>query len=190
MFSFYTQHFIALKNAQNSDILKIYQYIYKKEEILWKGADFVKLFGETVQVKAEIKQLEGISSHADKKMLLEWISLFQNKPKTIFVNHGSDKVWDEFAQIIEETLATYAIAPYNGAEYDLITGVCINNGNTNRIENTSSNTASSRKTVVFKQLLSAGKRLMGIIENYKDATNKDIAKLTSQITSLCDKWEK
>ena len=49
--------------------------------------------------------------------------------------------------------------------------------------------ANRRKTAAYLAMYSAGKRLMDIIESHRDGTNKDIAKLTSQITSLCDKWE-
>ncbi len=157
---------------------------------LLEGAPSVKLFGEPVQVKAEIVQFEGISSHADKEMLLGWLAGFSQKPKTVFVNHGADGVCDQFAATIEETLAIPATAPYNGAEYDLISGVCLERGNTTPIEKTSGAKTPPRETTVWGRLLSAGNRLMGIIESYRSGANKDIAKLTDQITALCDKWER
>jgi len=152
------------------------------------GATSVKLFGETIQVKAHIEKIDGISSHADKNMLMNWLSGFEKKPKTVFVNHGNDDVCDEFASIIQEEMAISATAPYNGSEYDLISGICLSKGNTKHI--TKSSNANNRKTTIYDQLVIAGKRLLGIIEQNKGISNKDVARFTSQINSLCDKWEK
>ena len=48
---------------------------------LVEGADEVKLFGETIQVRAQIRKLAGLSGHADKEGLIEWIQAFEEKPK-------------------------------------------------------------------------------------------------------------
>ena len=39
---------------------------------LLEGATEMKLFGETVQVAAEIRRMPGISGHADVNGLLDW----------------------------------------------------------------------------------------------------------------------
>ena len=59
---------------------------------LIEGADEVRLFGETVQVNAQICQMSGLSGHADRDGLLTWIRHFDPKPKHVFVNHGEDLV--------------------------------------------------------------------------------------------------
>lgn len=63
----------------------------------WKKScgrgDEVRLFGEPIQVRAQIKQLAGLSGHADKNGLIEWISGFEEKPKKVFIVHGEDSVW-------------------------------------------------------------------------------------------------
>ncbi len=159
--------------------------------IITEGVEMVRLFGDSVKVAARIARLEGISSHADREMLLEWLDGFESKPKTVFVNHGSDTACDEFAETIEQRLSIYATAPYNGAEYDLISGVCVAKGNTVKKEKKSQqNVKKSRESAAYRQLQSSGKRLMGLIGNMQGHANKDIAKLASQINSLCDKWER
>ena len=152
------------------------------------GAPSVRLFGETIQVNAHIEKLEGISGHADEKILLSWLSGFKEKPKQIFVNHGNDTVCDEFASTITETLKIPAVAPYNGASYDLLTGICLNKGNRQRIEQKGK--FNKRDAAVFARLVTAGKRLTSIIEKYRQAANKDIAAFADQITALCNKWDK
>lgn len=158
--------------------------------ILIDGAPTVKLFGETIQVNAHISQLEGISGHADSEILLDWLSGFEDGVKTVFVNHGSDTVCDEFAEAIEKQLPVKAIAPYNGAKYDLTTGICLEKGNTKRIIKRTSAAPFSKESSAFKRLVNAGKRLMTVIEKYREGANKDISKFADQITSLTDKWDK
>lgn len=154
-----------------------------------EGAETLKLFGEEIQVNARIETLEGISSHADRDMLLGWLDGFEKKPKTVFVNHGSDTVCDAFAATVQEKLGISAVAPYNGAKYDLISGVCLEEGNTRRILKKPLQQAQKRESSAFRQLQNAMLRLTAVTESYRQGANKDIAKLASQILSLCDKWE-
>ncbi len=76
---------------------------------LVNGADTVKLFGEKVQVNASILEIDGISGHADRDMLLGWIKNIRNKPERVYVNHGSDEVCDEFAEYITQQTGIEAI---------------------------------------------------------------------------------
>ena len=46
---------------------------------LVNGAQEVKLFGEPVQVKASIRQLSGLSGHADKDGLAAWLARLRRK---------------------------------------------------------------------------------------------------------------
>ncbi len=154
-----------------------------------EGADTVKLFGETVQVNARIEQLAGISGHADKEILLNWLKGFKNRPKTVFVNHGSDTVCDEFAQDIKNELSVNAIAPYNGSVYDLKTGICLEKGNDIKIEKAPA-VKPHFQSSAFNKLLSSGKRLMAVIEKYRESANKDIRKFASELDKLSDKWDK
>lgn len=155
---------------------------------LTEGAQTVRLFGESIKVNAHIEQLEGISGHADKKILLSWLNGFKQKPKMIFVNHGEDETCDEFARTITEVMNIPAVAPYNASAYDLITGICVEKGNTKKIKGKAE--PQRRPSVVFDRLLTAYKRLGSVIERYRHGANKDIAAFADMITALCNKWEK
>ncbi len=65
---------------------------YQAEGTLGKkimsGEKMVKIFGEDIAVKAEIKYLDAFSGHADKAGLLSWIENMKNKPENIFLVHG------------------------------------------------------------------------------------------------------
>lgn len=156
--------------------------------IILDGADEVKLFGEQIKVNAEIRRLSGVSGHADRNGLLTWLSSFQKKPERVFVVHGDDQVCIDFTEYISKELGYSAVAPYSGAVYDLKDNVCLVEGM--RIPVESRSKGISQKETAFDRLMKAGKRLLTVIARNKGGTNKDLAKFTSQINSLCDKWDR
>ena len=153
------------------------------------GAPMVKLFGEEIQVQAHIETLNGISGHADRDLMLAWLSRLPEKPKTVFVNHGSDTVCDHFAATIKEALNVETVAPYNDALYDLQTGACLQPGFTARLAGKKKHYADG-ETPMFRRLLEAGRRLMSVIERNRGGTNKDLARFAGQVQSLADKWDR
>ena len=153
---------------------------------LLDGAEIVKIFGEEILVKARIMRMNGFSSHADRNMLLDWLR--KVNADFIFINHGEDSVADYFASTAQSELGTPAVAPYSGDVYDLVEGVCVEKAAIKRTES-KKNLANKRAKTVYERLIGAGFRLQKLIESVKGMSNKDIAKLTSQINNLCEKWE-
>ena len=162
-----------------------YQAIGTLGRILVDGTDEVKLFGETIEVRAQIRTLAGLSGHADKNGLTDWIKGFEEKPKRIFVVHGEDSVCNSFTQFINDELGIKAYAPYSGTRFDLIT---------NSVEYDAAPVPVKKKVFVandvFSRLLAAGQRLLAVIKHNEGGANKDLAKFADQINSLCDKWDR
>ncbi len=150
------------------------------------GAQEVKLFGEAIEVRAKILRLKGISGHADKAGLTNWLLGFQTAPERVFIVHGDDTVCDEFASYLQEEYSFDAYAPYSGTTFDLLTNTC-------EYEAAGVRVASKKKrqaAAVFDRLLTAGQRLLAVIRNNEGGTNKDLARFADQINSLCDKWDR
>lgn len=154
------------------------------------GAKEVKLFGEPIEIRAEITKLAGSSGHADKDGLIRFATAFEKKPQTVFVVHGEDGVCDEFSECLKNEYGFNAVAPYTGASFDLITGEMISEGNHQRKTRRDISEATARKNSIFERLLAAGKRLLTVIAHNEDGANKDLAKFTDQINALCDKWDR
>ncbi len=165
-----------------------YQSVGTLGRSLLDGVPSVKLFGETIEVKAEIKKLDGISGHADKNGLLTWIKAFDPKPKKVFVVHGEDHICEEFAACLRDEYGFDASAPYSGAVYDLTAGEWKSEGI--RILKRREKPKAKKAGTVFARLLAAGERLMALIRRNEGGANKDLAKMADQINMLCDKWEK
>ncbi len=156
---------------------------------LVEGADRVRLFGETIEVRCQIRTLSGVSGHADNVGLLNWASAFEPRPKKIFVVHGEDSVTDVFAERLHTELGCPAEAPYNGSCYDLVTGRCLDEGNRKKIQKTADRGSSRYTNPVFRRLVDAGNRLVNLIKSKEGHANKELARMTSQIEALCDKWQ-
>ena len=148
-----------------------------------EGAQEVKLFGETIEIRAQIRKLTGLSGHADKAGLIEWLEGFEEKPKRVFVVHGEDSVCKSFVECLKVEHGQKAYAPYSGTCFNMLS---------NKLEYEAEPIAivKKKRTVsdVFSRLLAAGQRLMEVIRKNEGGANKDLAKFADQINSLCDKW--
>ncbi len=87
-----------LWNPKASVIFVGYQAEGTLGRLLVEGAKEVTLFGEEIQVNAEIYNLEGFSGHADRDGLLMWLGGFQKEPKHIFLVHGEPESKEDFAR--------------------------------------------------------------------------------------------
>lgn len=155
--------------------------------MLLEGASEVKLFGETIEVMAEIVKLEGVSGHADKAGLIKWITSFDNRLKQVFVVHGEDEVSTGFAKCLCDEYGLNAVAPYSGAEFDMMSGRFVKEGE--RIPK-AKKPVQRKANDVFERLLAAGRRLLTVIKHNEGGANKDLAKFADQINSMCDKWDR
>lgn len=161
-----------------------YQSVGTLGRALVEGIDKVKLFGEEIQVKASIKQLTGLSGHADKEGLLTWINAFEKKPRKVFVVHGEDSVCTSFAGCLTGEYGLHAYAPYSGTEFDLATGKLLYEAEPIPVKKPERPANS-----VYDRLLAANNRLAVLAQKNSGLANKDMAKFADQINSLCDKWE-
>ncbi len=163
-----------------------YQSVGTLGRNILEGAQEVKLFGEAVDVRAEIRALQGMSGHADKNGLIAWLNCFEKKPERVFIVHGEDTVCTSFAECLRHEYGYHTYAPFSGTRFDLLH---------NLLEYEAAPIAREKKAKaavansVYARLEAAGQRLLAVIRNGKGMANKDMAKLADQINALCDKWQ-
>ena len=68
------------------------------------GVRLVRIFGETVPVRARIYTVGGLSAHADRDALLGWLRGFRKPPGRTFVVHGEAGASASFAAAIGSEL--------------------------------------------------------------------------------------
>jgi len=163
-----------------------YQSVGTLGRILVDGVDQVKLFGETIDVRAKITTLAGLSGHADKNGLIAWVQGFERKPQKVFIVHGEDHVTDAFAACLRDEYGYDTYAPYSGSRYNLVE---------NRVEYEAAPVLLKKKTSraandVFSRLMAAGQRLLAVIRRNEGGANKDLAKFADQINALSEKWDR
>ncbi len=155
---------------------------------LLNGEKTVTLFGEDVTVNAEIASLQGMSGHADRDGLINWLKAFKEKPQLVFVNHGDDESCEDFKKTLI-SMNYNATAPYSGTEYCLKTGKITVYTEGKPIDRSTYYQASSRAALIYKDMVTEAQKLLNLVSKRQGRPNKDNARLTSQIRSLIEKWK-
>ncbi len=82
-----------------------------------RGADIIrgkrqlKVFGESIEVNAEVSVLSNMSAHADYEEILEWLSHFNHHPKKVFITHGEPEAALSLKEKIEERFHWTCVVP-------------------------------------------------------------------------------
>jgi metallo-beta-lactamase family protein len=89
-------------DPRNAIVFAGFQAAGTRGSSLTQGAREVKIHGEWVPVRAEVVRLDGLSAHADRDGLLQWIGALPRAPRQVFVTHGEPEAADALRQAIEE----------------------------------------------------------------------------------------
>ena len=171
---------------EDSTILMVgYQSVGSPGRKIQDGAKEIKIFGEDVAVRAKIETLPGLSGHADRLGLLEWIEAFKYKPRQVFVVHGEDQVAELFSKTLSEECGLRSAAPYSGTRYDLAAGkfILITSGIP-----ISKATAGRMVSSSFTKLKFTGRRILDFINNCQGLPNKDLERFSQDLEALIEKY--
>jgi metallo-beta-lactamase family protein len=75
------------------------------------GQKTVRIFGDEIAVKADIRFIEGYSAHADQAGLAEWVKNFRKKPREIFLVHGEPESSAALADLLRSDLGLKITIP-------------------------------------------------------------------------------
>ena len=178
-----------LWDSRNTILFVGYQAVGTLGRTIHDGADSVKIFGEKIDVKAEIAVLEGVSGHADRAGLLNWLSHFEKKPSHVFVNHGDDMSCTAFSKSITDQFSIPSSAPYSGSEFDLLSGEWIRLTDPvykKKTTHTDVNAPAPRKQINpdYLELKNALLDLNNYIEQISQHSNNEMRELTRKIRAL------
>ena len=177
-----------LWDARNTILFAGYQANGTLGRIIYDGAKSVKIFGEQIDVNAEVALLAGISGHADRDGLLRWINAFSERPKYVFVNHGDDESCNGFAKAVTDTLGVPSLAPYSGSEFDLLSRewIRLTDPVYNKIAATGKTDSSSghKKESAYEKLRDAVCDLEKYTASLSGHSNHELKELADRIRSL------
>ncbi|MDO4712003.1 MAG: MBL fold metallo-hydrolase [Peptostreptococcaceae bacterium] len=150
------------------------------------GAESIRLFGEEITVRAEIVKLEGISGHADREGLVNWLANFEKMPQHIFVVHGEEEVSIEFGKLLKERFDVEVTVPLYTQMHSLYDGSMIREGiaieRTQRMQ--------TEENSPYGKLLQAIRALDRVVLHNKGGANRDLNKFTQEIEALVQKWDR
>lgn len=78
------------------------------------GAPSIRIYGETIPVRAEVASLPMLSGHADADEIMRWLRGFPQPPRMTFVTHGEAASSEALRQRIADELGWACKVPIHG----------------------------------------------------------------------------
>lgn len=100
-------------------VLVGYQAIGTRGRRLLEGAEFIKMHGKEIKVKAQIEQVNAYSVHADSSELIDWLKTATEKPNKVFIVHGEPESSAELEKRIESALGWDCVVPKDNQIFTL-----------------------------------------------------------------------
>jgi len=104
---------------ETSVIIIGYQAVGTLGRRLVDGAKSVRIFGETISVKAQIHLLGGLSAHAGQSDLLRWFDVVSGSRPRVVLSHGEDKGRIPLGEIISKRYGLTPVLPEYGQVIEL-----------------------------------------------------------------------
>ncbi|MGE3757211.1 MAG: MBL fold metallo-hydrolase RNA specificity domain-containing protein [Pseudobdellovibrionaceae bacterium] len=97
--------------AENTILLTGFQAAGTRGAALRDGAEEIKIHGEYIPVRAQVKVLDNMSAHADYREIIQWLARAPLNPKRVFVTHGEPAAADELRRRLAEKFAWNCYVP-------------------------------------------------------------------------------
>lgn len=112
-----------LPDSRSAVLLVGYQAEGTNGRALQDGAQYLRIFGEEVRVRAEIVTLEQLSAHAGRSELLRWLSGFSAPPRQTFLVHGEPNALEALRAGIAARFHWPVMVPAYLQAFDLNTSI-------------------------------------------------------------------
>jgi metallo-beta-lactamase family protein len=115
-------------DSRNTILLTGYQAEYTLGRKIEEQREEVPIFGELMQLRAEVQTLDALSGHADREEMLAWMKPLigdqkggdrKGGLKKVFLVHGEPEQQAAFVTAIRERYGLEAIAPERGQSFEL-----------------------------------------------------------------------
>jgi metallo-beta-lactamase family protein len=110
---------VRLPHPENTLLITGYQAVGTLGRALLDGASVVRIHKGEVPVLAEVRDLKGLSGHADADEMMRWLSGVEEPPKAVFVTHGEAEAAFALAARITRERGFVTHVPDFGEEHAL-----------------------------------------------------------------------
>jgi metallo-beta-lactamase family protein len=83
------------------------------------GAREVRVFGGFRPVCIQVEQIHGLSGHADRNELLDWLGRMPGGPEKVAVVHGGSQVTTQFAKLVSDRFSCDVVVPEYGQTIEI-----------------------------------------------------------------------
>ena len=117
-------HLVHNLHRRDSTVLFVgYQAQGSLGRVILEGAERVRISGEDVRVRAQIRRIDCYSAHADQSELLDWIADRAPISGTLFLDHGEQPALEALRRLAQARLGeTTVTLPEIGEVYALEAG--------------------------------------------------------------------
>jgi metallo-beta-lactamase family protein len=112
-----------LPRPQDTVLFVGYQAEGTRGRDLLEGAKTIRMFGQEVPVQCQVREVSGLSAHADQPELLQWLSGLRESPKFTFITHGEPESAKTLQQEISQRLGWRSHIPYYLESFELFQGL-------------------------------------------------------------------
>ncbi|MAE62350.1 MAG: MBL fold hydrolase [Planctomycetaceae bacterium] len=79
-----------------------YQAHHTLGRIILDGTKRIRIHGKEYDMQAKVAQLHGLSAHADRQGLLDWLDAIDTKPRQVYLTHGEEEAANHLAARIRK----------------------------------------------------------------------------------------
>ena len=98
----YLKHYIT--DSRNTILIIGYQAAGTRGRALLNNAHEIKIHGQYYPAKAQVKEIGGLSAHADQAELITWLKAFTDGPSHIYLVHGEPSAQEALRVKIKDEL--------------------------------------------------------------------------------------
>jgi metallo-beta-lactamase family protein len=109
----------GIEDPRNLVLLAGYSAVNTLGAKLAAGEKQVNIFGEPMQVRAEVESIDSLSGHADQQELLDWMAPVAPTVKKVFLVHGEPVAQQALKAKIEERYKLEVLCPKRGDRFEV-----------------------------------------------------------------------
>jgi metallo-beta-lactamase family protein len=108
-----------ITDPRNTVLITGFQGEHTLGRKILQGDREVPIFGEPVELRAEVVSLDELSGHADQRELIDWMRPMAKGLKKVFLVHGEPDSGAALGQLIQKEYGIETVMPARGESFEL-----------------------------------------------------------------------